>query len=353
MKKEHILIIRFSAMGDVAMLVPLVYSLAVQYPNIRITVLSRPFARTFFEDIAPNVCFMAADIKTEYRGIKGLNALYRRLTAKKFTAIADCHGVLRSRYLRMRFSLGRYKVAHIDKHRAGKRALTSNISKRLVQQPTSFKNYADVLAQLGYPVSLSFNSIFPPEGGNINLLPAAIGPRNSWEQWIGIAPFAAHEGKIYPPRLMSQVIDQLIDSHPRCRIFLFGRGKDEDRTFPEWCEAKPQCVFVARHLETMHQELILMSHLHVMVSMDSANMHLASLCATPVVSVWGATHPYAGFMGWGQSTDNIVQLDLPCRPCSVYGNKPCRRGDFACMRNIAPEAIVEKVNGIIDKLTHN
>ena len=185
------------------------------------------------------------------------------------------------------------------------------------------------------------------------MLPAAIGPRNSWEQWIGIAPFAAHEGKIYPPRLMSQVIDQLIDSHPRCRIFLFGRGKDEDRTFPEWCEAKPQCVFVARHLETMHQELILMSHLHVMVSMDSANMHLASLCATPVVSVWGATHPYAGFMGWGQSTDNIVQLDLPCRPCSVYGNKPCRRGDFACMRNIAPEAIVEKVNGIIDKLTHN
>ena len=89
MKTEHILIIRFSAMGDVAMTVPVVYSLATQYPAVRITVLSRPFARPFFENLAPNVGFMEADIKNEYHGIKGLNALYRRLSAKHFTAIAD------------------------------------------------------------------------------------------------------------------------------------------------------------------------------------------------------------------------------------------------------------------------
>ena len=104
-------------MGDVAMMVPVVYSLAKAYPDLRITVLSSPFARTFFESLAPNLSFMAADVKKEYNGIKGLNALYRRLVAKRFTAIADFHGVLRSRFLRMRFSLDRYKVAHIDKHR--------------------------------------------------------------------------------------------------------------------------------------------------------------------------------------------------------------------------------------------
>ena len=114
MKKEHILIIRFSALGDVAMTVPVVYSLAKTYPDLRITVLSRGFARTFFEDLAPNVNFMEADIKGEYKGVKGLNALYRRLTAKKFTAIADFHGVLRSSYLRFRFNFDRYKVAHIN-----------------------------------------------------------------------------------------------------------------------------------------------------------------------------------------------------------------------------------------------
>jgi ADP-heptose:LPS heptosyltransferase len=97
----------------------------------------------------------------------------------------------------------------------------------------------------------------------------------------------------------------------------------------------------------MHQELILMSHLDVMISMDSSNMHLASLTNTPVVSIWGATHPYAGFMGWGQSEDNAVQIPLDCRPCSIFGQKPCLRGDYACMRNIAPETIVEKVEKVL------
>ena len=58
MKKEHILVIRFSALGDVAMAVPVVWALATQYPDIRITVLSKAFARTLFDDLAPNVNFM-------------------------------------------------------------------------------------------------------------------------------------------------------------------------------------------------------------------------------------------------------------------------------------------------------
>ena len=133
---------------------------AKQYPKVRITVLSRPFARPFFEDLAPNVGFMEADIKEEYKGVKGLNALYRRLIAKQFTAIADLHSVLRSDYLRMRFNLDNFKVAHIDKHRKGKRKLVASNGKKLVQQPTSFQNYADVFAQLGYPIHMDFTSIY-------------------------------------------------------------------------------------------------------------------------------------------------------------------------------------------------
>lgn len=339
---------RFSAMGDVAMMVPVVYSLATAYPDLRITVLSSPFARTFFESLAPNVSFMAADVKKEYRGIKGLNALYRRLVAKQFTAVADLHGVLRSQFLRMRFSLDRYKVAHIDKHRKGKQRLTSTGNKRMEQQPTSFKNYADVFARLGYPVTLCFKSIFS-EGGSISELPASVAPKRDGEQWIGIAPFAAHQGKVYPPRLMAQVIESLIKQYPQCRLFLFGRGADESKYFAQWCRQYPQCVAVYQQAESMRHELVIMSFLDVMVSMDSANMHLASLVDVPVVSVWGATHPYAGFMGYGQSADNAVQLDLPCRPCSVFGQKPCYRGDYACMNNIAPESIVERVEKVLER----
>jgi len=347
MKKEHILVIRFSAMGDVAMVVPVVWSLAHQYPDIRITVLSRAFARPLFEDLAPNVGFMEADLKKEYRGIKGMNALYRRLTAKQFTAIADLHNVLRSNFLRMRFNIDHYRVAHINKHRKGRRRITSATNKQLVQQPTSFQNYAAVFARLGYPVDITFKSIFTEEGGNLNLLPIPMHVKNCNDIWIGIAPFAAHPGKVYPPRLMQQVIEMLLQKYPKARLFLFGRGEEEEQHFTEWCKQYPQCIYTGNYLDSLHQELILMSHLDTMISMDSANMHLASLTATPVVSVWGATHPYTGFMGWNQNTENAVQIDLDCRPCSVYGQKPCLRGDFACMNRIAPETIVEKVEHIL------
>ena len=349
MKKEHLLVIRFSALGDVAMTVPVVYALAQQYPDVRITVLSRNFARPLFEDLLPNINFMEADLKREYHGITGLNSLYRRLVAKQFTAIADLHSVLRSSYLRMRFNLDHYKVAHIDKHRKDRRRITSSSNKQLIQLPTSFQNYADVFARLGYPVNVQFRSIFSEDGGDMNLLPESLPRPTVGQPCIGIAPFAAHEGKIYPVRLMEQVVKQLLAKHPDARIYLFGKGQREDETFPKWCAAHPQCVYVSQHLNNLRDELILMSHLQVMVSMDSANMHLASLVATPVVSVWGATHPFTGFMGWNQSPENAIQIPLECRPCSIYGQKPCLRGDYACMRNIAPEQIVNRVELILNK----
>lgn len=345
MKKEHLLVIRFSALGDVAMTVPVVYALAKGYPDLRITVLSRSYARPLFEDLAPNVNFMEADLKVEYRGVKGLNALYRRLAAKHFTKVADLHSVLRSDYLRMRFNLGHYRVEHIDKHRQLRRLLTSQKNRQLKQLPTSFSNYSDVLARLGYKIDLSlFHSIFPPEGGNLNMLPAAIRPKSSLHPWIGIAPFAAHECKIYPPEQMEQVIALLTERHPDAHIFFFGKGEYENQYFEKWCQRWSQCTNASELLESLYQELILMSHLNVMLSMDSANMHLASLTAIPVVSVWGATHPFAGFVGWKQSERNIVHTDgLDCRPCSIYGQKPCQRGDMACMTRIRPETIVERI----------
>jgi ADP-heptose:LPS heptosyltransferase len=347
MKKEHILVIRFSALGDVAMAVPVVYSLAKQHPDIRITVLSRNMVRPLFENLAPNVGFMGADLKGEYRGIRGLNALYRRLTAKQFTAIADLHNVLRSEFLRMRFNLGNCKVAHINKHRKGRRKLTSDDNRQLSQQPTTFQNYVEVFERLGYSINIQFTSIFPPEGGDLSTLPETVNVKNAGEQWIGIAPFAAHEGKIYPPHLMHEVIKQLTHQHPKTRIFLFGRGEQEDQYFTEWCQEFPTCTYVGQQIKSMNEELVLMSHLEVMLSMDSANMHLASLTGIPVVSVWGATHPLAGFMGWNQSKENAVQVDLDCRPCSIFGQKPCKRGDYACLNQIKPETIVEKINSLL------
>ncbi len=347
MKTEHILVIRFSALGDVAMTVPVVWAVAKRYPHVRITVLSRPFARTFFEGLAPNVSFMEADVKKEYKGVKGLNALYRRLVAKQFSAVADLHSILRSNYLRMRFVVDRYKVAHINKHRRERRVLTNPSHPAPIEQmPTSFENYADVFARLGYPVDISdpaFESLYTSGTMQREVLPETIGDKEAGVRWIGLAPFAAHAGKIYPLEKTEEVIRQLIAKEPNCRIFLFGGGKSEMETFSRWSSLYSQCTTVADSLKGFRQELSLMEQLDVMLSMDSANMHLASLVGTRVVSVWGATHPYAGFLGWRQHEEDVVQLDEPCRPCSIYGNKPCIHGDYRCLNGITPETIVARL----------
>ena len=327
------------------MTLPVVYSLAKEYPDVRITVLSRAYARPFYEDLAPNVNFMEADLKGEYHGMRGLNTLYRRLVAKQFTHVADLHSVLRSEYLRLRFNMGRFRVEHMKKHRRERRHLLKPRKRQRRPLPTSFENYLEVFRRLGFPINNpSFTSIFPPEGGNLNLVPAAIGAKRSWEHWIGVAPFAAHKGKIYPVEKMQQVVALLLEQHPKARVFLFGRGEEEEAVFSRWTKLMPRCVSVGANTETLHQELIVMSHLDVMVSMDSANMHLASLTNTPVVSVWGATHPYTGFLGWGQKMENTVGVDMDCRPCSIYGQKQCRKGNYPCLNAIRPETIVEKVN---------
>lgn len=343
MKTEHILIIRFSAMGDVAMLVPVVANLAKQYPNTRITVLSRPFAKAFFENIAPNVGFMGADLKGENKGIKGLNKLYRRLQAKHFTAIADMHDVLRTKYLRFRFLVDRKKISHIDKHRKEKKLLCSGNKEYFKQLPSSFENYAAVLERIGYSITLShLTSHHSP----LKDLPEPFNTKHENEKWIGIAPFAAHKGKIYPLDKMKEVVRIITNKYNNVRVCLFGAGKEME-ILNQWVSEFPSCINASAVLKGLSKELVLMSNLDVMVSMDSANMHLASMMGTPVVSIWGATHPYAGFMGWEQKEEYAVQKNMDCRPCSVYGNKQCARGDYACLNDIKPEEIFKKIENFI------
>ena len=352
MKTDHLLIMRFSALGEVAMLVPVVNSLARQYPDLRITVLSRPFARLFFDGLAPNVGFMEADLQGEYKGMAGLNALYRRLVAKNFTVVADMHNIPRTKYLRMRFRLGRYRVEHINNYRRERCQLTTQKNKQLRQLPTAFDNYAGVLARLGYPIQPDFQSIFPPTGGNLRLVSEEIGEKKTFQQWIGIAPFAIYKEKIYPPENTERVVAELIRRRPSCRVLLFGRTEAEQKVLNTWCSRYKNCCNASALLGSLQHELIVMSHLDVMLCMDSVNMHLAALAGTRVVSIWGATHPYAGFLGWNQRPTDTVQEELPCRPCSVFGNKPCMRGDHACMTHIEPTRVVERVETVLNEQLH-
>lgn len=336
---ETILAVRFSAMGDVAMTIPVMKQVLEENPDIQLVFVSNKNWAALCAGI-PRLIFVPADLKGEHKGVKGMYRLFSTISKTyHITAVADLHNVLRSKIMRTFFRFTGKPVTVIDKGRADKKALTRRDNKILQPLTTTIERYATVFRSLGLSCHMDSRPVFPRQ-----LLDAGItaitGDRKA-DRWIGLAPFATYHEKMYPPEKMEAVLAQLTQE-PGHKILLFGGGAAEIAQLKTWADKYPQTVLIAGNFR-LPAEMAIISQLDVMISMDSANMHLASLFGVPVVSVWGATHPFAGFMGYGQSMENAVQIaDLSCRPCSVFGNKPCFRGDHACMEWITPEVIAAK-----------
>ncbi|MDN3654151.1 glycosyltransferase family 9 protein [Ferruginibacter paludis] len=341
-QSQHILVIRFSAMGDVAMTVPVIKAVLTQNPQVNITVVSNAFFQPLFEGI-DRCHFYQANLKQQHKGIGGIFRLYKELKKNaQINAIADLHNVLRSSILKLFFRSGGYKIATIDKGRAEKKALTRKENKVFQPLTTTHERYADVFRQLGLVVDIKMQiPVF-----NKRRIPAAVATLlETGKKIIGIAPFAQYKEKMYPLEKMQAVVQLLVAENNS--VLLFGGGEKESAVLQQW-ENDLENVHSVAGKFSFAEELAIISNLSTMVSMDSANMHLAALFGVPVVSIWGATHPYAGFTSWGLLPENIVQADLYCRPCSVFGNKPCYRGDHACMQMITRDIILEKITGMSD-----
>src|SRR5690606_23029672 len=125
---KHILVIRLSAMGDVAMTVPVIRAVVAQHPNVRITVVSRPFFKPFFNGIE-RVDFFGVDLKERHKGFTGLMRLYSDLKKQNIDTVADLHNVLRSKIVRTFLKLSGTKVAFLNKGRGEKKALTREENK--------------------------------------------------------------------------------------------------------------------------------------------------------------------------------------------------------------------------------
>ncbi|MDR2384528.1 MAG: glycosyltransferase family 9 protein [Tannerella sp.] len=338
---SKILTIRFSAIGDVAMTIPIIYSVAKAYPEDLFTVLTQTFLTPVFMNRPSNVNITGADIANAEKSFWGILRCAFMLRKEGFDTVLDLHGVFRSRIIDAIFFLSGKKIFKIDKGRKQRRQIISRPPKEIHPLRTAIMRYADVFRKAGYDFDETFVSLFENNPVTESF------PEEKKGNWIGIAPFAKHKGKIYPLKKMEIVIKQLSEKKDTA-VFLFGGQGREADMLKEWSEKYPN-VRNAAGCYSIDQELVLISKLDLLVSMDSANMHLASLVETDVVSIWGATHPYAGFYGYRQDPDNAVQAVLPCRPCSIFGNKPCYREDYACMNEIVPEQIVHKVKDFLYK----
>jgi ADP-heptose:LPS heptosyltransferase len=353
---KHIAIMRLSAMGDVAMTVPVLRAFVNQSRSVgtevKITVISRKFFKPFFDGI-PNLTFFEFDDKHRHKGFLGLLRLFRDLQKLNIDAFADLHNVLRSKIIGTLFALSGKKTAKLDKGRAEKKALTQPENKMFKQLPTMFERHCKIFEKLGFKIDLS-NPTFPDKA----ILDAEIqsrifgiiqnNPVASGQKLIGIAPFAQYDSKVYPIDLMQQVIDELALNSEN-KILLFGGGKKEIELLNSIATNKKNVLNCAGKI-SFDQELKLISNLDVMLSMDSANAHIAAMLGVKVITLWGATHPFSGFSPFNQPQENCLTSDrklYPKLPTSVYGNKIVE-GYQDAMRTILPSQIVSKIKSQIN-----
>lgn len=333
--KEHILVIRLSALGDVAMTLPVIYSVAKENPACHFTVVTRPFFARMFINRPSNVSLFEVDYKQQYKGLTGTFKLLRQLSSLHIDAVADLHNVSRSWAIDCFFKLRGIPVAIVNKERMARQELFKK-SSPAKKQKNYVLRYVDVFQKLGFSFSLNFKSLFTSVSPTI---PDVI-QRNGYKK-IGIAPFARYTNKTYPIEKMQEVVD-LLSKEKNYDIYLFG-GKNEAPILKEW--EKPNVHVLAGQFK-IEDELTIMSTLDLMVSMDSANMHLASLAGTKVLSMWGSTTPACGFMGYGQNEDTALCLNLPCQPCTIAGSEKCYMGGYPCMHKITLQMVIQKIKQI-------
>ena len=343
-KPFHILVIRLSAMGDVAMMVPLIIALVAKYPQLKITVLTKkPFASIFSQ--LEQVDVHIANVKAEHKGFSGLWRLYKELKKQDIDAVADLHNVLRSKILKKYFALSKAPFAQINKGRKEKKALTRPQNKEFKQLKTTQERYAEVFTELGFPIKLSDCKPLVRQPLSEKLLQLVV---QDTKKWIGIAPFAAHSGKMYPMDLMQKVIEELSNTN-KYKILLFGGGEAEKNKLERISNTFTNTLNLAGKL-SLEEELIIISNLDIMLSMDSGNAHLAANYGIPVVTLWGVTHPYAGFYPFNQPIGNALLSDrgrYPLIPTSVYGNK-VPTGYEKVMESISPENVLNKMLQILE-----
>ena len=339
----RLLVIRTSAMGDVALTAPVLAGMRQQYPDIEIVLLTRLIFKPFFTSI-DGLRFFFPDLKKTHKGFSGIIRLYRDITRQgKIDCVIDLHDVLRSKILRFLFRMSGVPLSVIDKGRSEKKSLINGRTK--VRLKHSVERYCDVFARAGFPVTpLKGASIVPSRDALIKAHDIT-GPVS--ELNIGVAPYAKHKLKMWPEENMISLL-RLIAEKRKCRFFLFGGSEDAEKMVA-FQSRIPGSINLVGKL-SLDEELALMSRLDIMIAMDSSNMHMAALVGTKVISIWGGTDPFSGFSAWNQPEDFSLRIsfdELPCRPCTIYGKGECKRGDLACMNWLTPEQVFNKIDKIV------
>ncbi|GBF49892.1 heptosyltransferase [Leptospira ryugenii] len=340
----NLLVIRFSAMGDVALMTPALIAIAAKYSNVQLTIVTRGNFAPFFYNI-PNVNVLGINLK-KYKGMFGLWKLYREINKiGPYDKIIDLHGSLRSRLISFLFWFQKVESFRIIKGRKEKLQQTRRHNKKLEKLPHTVDRYLNVFKKAGLDAPVRKGPWLNVDGESKMFAKdffKSIGLDKKEGQWFGFAPFAGHALKEWSFEKSKRLVKILLEEFSDCHIFLFG-GKDELHELEILKDKESRVNIVQGAHLGIRGELGVMERLDLLIGMDSSNVHIAALLKKPVIGIFGTTHPLSGFGPFAQEDTGVLQVELACRPCSIYGNVKCWRGDHACMELIDPYDVVRRI----------
>ena len=335
---RNVLVMRLSVLGNVAMTIPVLYPVCKANPDTRFIMLTKKWPASMFHDRPANLKVVDFDVNENHSGLIGLLKLSAQLhKLYDIDAVADLHNVSGTWIIDAYMKFRGAKIARLDREKPKRRALVNHKTKEPVTP--IHERYRNAFRQLGFETPDNFTHLY--EGRDWPTSPIVLN-KEEGQRWIAISPFSSHKGKAYPLKLMEQVIAELT-KRENYRIFLMGGGKSEKIALRPIARKYKNVISMAEVKHKFIDEYALLGNCDLMLTMESANMHLASLVDLQAMTIWGPTSPACGYLGYNQVEEDDIQLDMDCRPCSITGDKPCRYGDYRCLKNISPEYIVQHV----------
>ncbi len=335
---RNVLVMRLSVLGNVAMTIPVLYPVCKANPDTRFIMLTKMWPATMFHDRPANLKVVDFDVKGNHSGLFGLLKLSSQLyKLYDIDAVADLHNVSGTWVIDAYMKSRGAKIARLDREKPKRRALTTHRS----NEPLTpiHERYRNVFRQLGFEAPDTFTHLY--DGRDWPVSPIVM-EKKEGQRWIAISPFSSHENKTYPLEKMEQVIAELT-KHENYWVFLMGGGKQEKIALRRIARKYKNVVSMAEIKHKFIDEYALFAKCDLMLTMESANMHLASLVDLQAMTIWGPTSPACGYLGYNQIVEDDIQLDMDCRPCSITGDKQCKFKDYRCLKNIDPMDIVRRV----------
>ncbi|MGD1045943.1 MAG: lipopolysaccharide heptosyltransferase II [Bacteroidota bacterium] len=335
---NKILVIQTAFIGDAILTLPLIQVLKQNYPQSLIDVIVVPRTAEIFANHPAISKIIQYDKRGSDKGLKCLWQFRTRLSSQNYNLVIVPHRSLRSALLTWMLK----PTMSIGFDRSAGRWLF----KRIVRyNPTDheIERNLTLLSPLKLPITATGLPRLYPSIHDTQIIDSILNDYglNRYKNIVAAAPGTIWNTKRWPADRFAAVCKHI--SAENIAVVLVG-GKEDEALCKEVMEiAQVKNVFNTAGKLSLLQSAELIRRCKVLISNDSAPMHLAIAVGTPVVAIFGATVPEFGFAPRGPRDIVVETNGLKCRPCSIHGGVKCPIKTFECMLSITPEIVVKKL----------